>query len=179
MKKEHTKKEIKNPARVHRPTSNHCGWLCRLWKKHSKKETKKPVHVHRGDCGWLCRLRKKHSKKVTKKTVRLHRGNISGRRDSGARGQYRLLSGKCNNLRYSDRGAANSPFLLLSGFLRSDREIQALPDARYLSNTLSTEKKLKPNRRRMSELVTFFGQLIDHTSQKQLRRSERIALGLF
>ena len=77
--------------------------------------------------------------------------------------QFRTLSGFCNNLRSPDRGSADSTFLLLATPLRSRSDIRGLPGARFISNVVCEEATPKLNDRGMSELVTFFGQLLDHT----------------
>lgn len=77
--------------------------------------------------------------------------------------QFRTLNGFCNNLRYPSRGAAGRPFIINSFPLRHMNEFKDFPTAREISNMLCDEVKPKPNARGMSELVTFFGQLLDHT----------------
>jgi len=80
-----------------------------------------------------------------------------------AKYQFRSFDGKCNNLGYPHLGAAHQPFFVLTGRLRSRRELRNLPNARRISNVLNNERNPVPNRRGMSELVTFFGQFLDHT----------------
>ncbi len=77
--------------------------------------------------------------------------------------QFRTLSGFCNNLRFPRRGAADKPFLLIARPLRRIREARFAPGARFISNVVCDEATPKFNDRGMSELVTFFGQLLDHT----------------
>ena len=77
--------------------------------------------------------------------------------------QFRTLNGFCNNLQYPNRGAAGTPFVINSSPLRDPEDMEDLPTARELSNLICEEAKPKPNARGMSELVIFFGQLLDHT----------------
>lgn len=75
--------------------------------------------------------------------------------------RYRTFNGQCNNLYRPTWGAARTPMLLLSSPV-SHRRGQ-LKNARAISNAICSEPFSRPNRRRMSELVTFFGQFLDHT----------------
>lgn len=68
--------------------------------------------------------------------------------------------GRCNNLEFSDWGSAHTPFRLVAGTRQAGSD---LPSARVISNKLCREPWSVPNRRRVSELVTFFGQFLDHT----------------
>ena len=77
--------------------------------------------------------------------------------------QFRTQSGFCNNLRFPNRGAADSTFLLLATPLRRIRDTRGLPGARFISNVVCEEATPKLNARGMSEMVTFFGQFLDHT----------------
>lgn len=77
--------------------------------------------------------------------------------------RYRSLSGFCNNRIRPRDGAANSTFVLQARPLRLLREVKHLPSARLISNIVCDEARPSPNRRGMSELITFFGQLLDHT----------------
>lgn len=77
--------------------------------------------------------------------------------------RYRTLNGMCNNLRFPIRGAAGQPFIILSRSWRSWFQARNLPNARRVSNIVHDEVAQRNNDRGMSELVTFFGQFIDHT----------------
>jgi len=92
------------------------------------------------------------------------RRRVRFRCQSRRNAQFRTLSGFCNNLRFPRRGAADSKFLLLSrSFPNFDAAFNPpLPNARYVSNIVCNEDFPKPNKRGMSELVTFFGQFLDH-----------------
>ena len=73
----------------------------------------------------------------------------------------RTFSGFCNNLRNPDFGKTHTPFLIRSHVV--DYDVTKLPNARVVSNIVCREDTTPSNRRRMSELVTFMGQFIDHT----------------
>jgi len=77
--------------------------------------------------------------------------------------QFRTQSGSCNNLRRPNQGAADQTFLLLTRPLRPLANGLAGPNPRNISNTVCEEPATIPNDRGMSELVTFFGQFLDHT----------------
>ncbi len=81
-------------------------------------------------------------------------------------GRFRTLSGFCNNHLRIPEGSAGSVFVVQARPLRTLRDIANLPSARLISNIVHDEARPKPNRRRMSELITFFGQLLDHTITK-------------
>lgn len=88
----------------------------------------------------------------------------------GRMSQFRTLSGFCNNLKRPTQGAADTPFAVLStvpvGTPRRFTNILARNssiNARVISNIVCNEVAPKPNKRRMSELITFFGQFLDHT----------------
>ncbi len=94
---------------------------------------------------------------------RRRRIRLSRRCRSQRFNQFRTLSGFCNNLRFPNRGAADTTFLLLARPLRPLRESSRAPGARFISNVVVDEATSRFNDRGMSELVTFFGQLLDHT----------------
>ncbi len=73
----------------------------------------------------------------------------------------RTFSGFCNNLGKPDYGKTLTPFVIHSSVVQYD--ITRLPNPRLISNIVCRELSSPPNRRRMSELVTFMGQFIDHT----------------
>lgn len=73
-----------------------------------------------------------------------------------------LLSGRCNNNHRRAQGASNQPFLLLCKPSEIHPQSIDLPSARLVSNLISHEDTTPPNRRGLSELVTFFGQFFDH-----------------
>lgn len=77
--------------------------------------------------------------------------------------QFRTQNGFCNNLRFPKQGAADDTFLRLANPPRPLRESLRAPNARVISNIVNEEATPIPNDRGMSELVTFFGQFLDHT----------------
>ncbi len=77
--------------------------------------------------------------------------------------QFRTQNGVCNNLRRPRQGAADQPFILLTRPLRPLADGLAAPNPRRISNIVCDEATPIPNDRGMSELVTFFGQILDHT----------------
>ena len=80
-----------------------------------------------------------------------------------ARSQFRTLSGYCNNLRRPAQGSALETLLALTTPLRRPFNPKLSPNPRFVSNQVHAEETQIPNSRSLSELVTFFGQLIDHT----------------
>lgn len=75
--------------------------------------------------------------------------------------KYQTLSGVCNNRRQPSIGAAETPFHIIARTV--DFDFDKLPNARFISNVICEEASPTRNSRGMSELVTFFGQFIDHT----------------
>ncbi len=73
----------------------------------------------------------------------------------------RTFSGFCNNLRNPDYGKTLTPFVIRSTVVNYD--VSKMPNPRVISNIVCRELTTPTNRRRMSELVTFMGQFIDHT----------------
>lgn len=73
----------------------------------------------------------------------------------------RTHSGFCNNLRKPEWGSTDTQFLVTTPTV--DYKNKKLPNPREISNIVCKETKSIPNRRGMSELVIFFGQLLDHT----------------
>lgn len=78
-------------------------------------------------------------------------------------GRFRKPDGSCNHLRRKQLGAADTPFLLLSQRIGPGPSGSDRPNARIISNSVHAETRVIPNRRHMSEMVTFFGQFLDHT----------------
>ncbi len=78
-------------------------------------------------------------------------------------GRFRTINGFCNNQLRPFEGSAGSVFVVQAAPLRSIRDTANLPSARLISNIVNDEARPKPNRRGMSELVTYFGQILDHT----------------
>lgn len=75
----------------------------------------------------------------------------------------RTYDGFCNHLRRKTLGQADTPFKLivktpLSGAMVGEDR----PNARVISNVIHNDDGKAGNHRRLSELVTFFGQFIDH-----------------
>ena len=77
--------------------------------------------------------------------------------------QFRTQSGFCNNIQRPNQGAADQPFRLLTTPVRPLADGLAGPNPRNISNIVCDEAIPIPNKRGMSELVTFFGQILDHT----------------
>ena len=77
--------------------------------------------------------------------------------------QFRTLSGFCNNVARPNQGSAEQPFLPVCRPLRRPFNAKLKPNPRTVSNLVHNEDAQVPNSRGLSELVTFFGQLIDHT----------------
>ncbi len=75
--------------------------------------------------------------------------------------QFRTQNGFCNNVRNPSQGAADQPFIFLTTPLRALSDTG--PNPRTISNVVCQEEATIPNDRGMSELVTFFGQFLDHT----------------
>ncbi len=80
-----------------------------------------------------------------------------------ASSQFRTQNGFCNRISEPEQGAADQPFLLLTTPLRPLDVGLAGPNPRTISNVVCEEPATIPNDRGMSELVTFFGQFLDHT----------------
>jgi len=78
--------------------------------------------------------------------------------------QYRTLDGYCNNKSDLEKGMAGMPFEIISQPLRSAASNAGLPLARRISNNVCNEDGETENDRNMSEMMTFFGQFLDHTS---------------
>lgn len=81
--------------------------------------------------------------------------------------------GTCNNLANPSWGSARTPFRLVSDTRDHDSD---LPNPRTISNRVCKEPWPVPNRRRLSELVTFFGQFIDHTITGTDRSTEDFSI---
>lgn len=78
--------------------------------------------------------------------------------------RFRNIDGSCTNLRIVRQGAAGQPFQLLTNRGPSKAPTgQDRPSARVISNIVHHDVKETKNRRAMSEMVVFFGQLLDHT----------------
>ncbi len=74
--------------------------------------------------------------------------------------EIRTFDGHCNNAMHPAWGRAHNTFIrkstpILVGGVR--------PNPRVVSNIVCRRTATKPNRRRMSEFTTFFGQFLDHT----------------
>ena len=77
--------------------------------------------------------------------------------------QFRTQSGYCNNIQKPSQGAAGDTLLLLATPARLESESLVAPNPRLISNIVNEEASPIPNDRGMSEIVTFFGQFLDHT----------------
>lgn len=74
------------------------------------------------------------------------------------------FDGQCNHIGKNRLGSANTGFQSLFDKLNPHevpREID-LPSPRLVSNLVAHESFSPPNKRNMSELMTFFGQFVDH-----------------
>lgn len=72
----------------------------------------------------------------------------------------RTYSGFCNNVGKPKWGSTHTTFLRKSPYAAPKAN---LPNPRVVSNNICRETVPKKNKRGLSELVTFFGQFIDHT----------------
>lgn len=75
--------------------------------------------------------------------------------------KVRTYDGFCNNVLNPKWGSVQTKFLRKGTSIIFN--IDKLPNARLVSNVICKETAPRPNRRGMSELVTYFGQFIDHT----------------
>ena len=77
--------------------------------------------------------------------------------------QFRTQDGTCNNIRSPNQGSAEEPLLIIARPRPSLSSGLRRPNPRTISNIVCDEPVPIPNDRKMSELVTFFGQFLDHT----------------
>lgn len=77
--------------------------------------------------------------------------------------RFRRIDGSCNSWRFVKLGAAGTPFKFLTKRGSKQPTGGDRPSARVVSNTVHHDHKTRRNRRRMSEMVVFMGQFIDHT----------------
>lgn len=78
--------------------------------------------------------------------------------------EFRTYDGTCTNKRDKLWASAGRPhFSYFKGHTSKTPTGNGLPSARYISNELSKQAGNIYNRRRLSELFTFFGQFVDHT----------------
>lgn len=75
----------------------------------------------------------------------------------------RTYRGYCNNLQNPQWGSTDTVFHITAPAVEYNATRSKLPNPRVVSNLVSKETKTIPNRRSMSEMVIFFGQLLDHT----------------
>lgn len=75
------------------------------------------------------------------------------------------VDGKCNHRLDPWMGSAGSPMLVLSGAPKTQKPTgHDRPNPRVISNVVHRSPKgATPNRRKMSELVMYFGQFVDHS----------------
>lgn len=77
--------------------------------------------------------------------------------------EFRNYDGSCNNKENIRWGAANSGQMLHWKSRSTAPTGKSLPSARLVSNIVCRQTQSNmPNRRKMSEFVTFFGQFLDH-----------------
>ncbi len=94
---------------------------------------------------------------------RRRRRNLLRKCRSAAMSQFRTQSGYCNNVAKPTQGAADDTFLRICKPPRPLSQSLRAPNPRVISNIVNDEASPIPNDRGMSELVTFFGQFLDHT----------------
>lgn len=77
----------------------------------------------------------------------------------------RTIDGFCNNRAHRSLGMAGRPFRLEAAIpLSMDMSGNGRPNPRVISNTISvSHDETAGNKRRLAEMVTFFGQFLDHT----------------
>ncbi len=75
----------------------------------------------------------------------------------------RTYRGFCNNLDNPKWGSTDTVFHITAPAIEYNTTDSKLPNPRVISNVVCKEMKSIPNRRSMSEMVIFFGQLLDHT----------------
>lgn len=75
---------------------------------------------------------------------------------------FRNIDGSCTNKANRLWGSANRPQLLPDGVSNTVFPNTDLPSARLVSNLVCKQSKDKFSRRGLSEMVTFFGQFVDH-----------------
>lgn len=105
--------------------------------------------------------------KGDKQLQRLHLGKAIVRqagRKSKCSNEFRLFNGVCTNDVHRRWGAANTPLYSYFGPRSSTvASGKNLPSARLLSNIVAAQTGNVFNKRRLSEMVVFFGQFLDHT----------------
>lgn len=75
----------------------------------------------------------------------------------------RSYDGNCNHVHRHDLGRASTPFKLIGRTpLNGEMVGEDRPNTRVISNTIHDDDEKPGNHRKLSELVTFFGQFIDH-----------------
>jgi len=73
----------------------------------------------------------------------------------------RSYSGNCNSFYQPENGRTATPLVVITKVV--DYKKVKSRNARYVSNVVCREESSPGNRRRLSELVTIFGQFVDHT----------------
>lgn len=78
--------------------------------------------------------------------------------------RFRRIDGSCNHWKFAKRGAAGTGFHLTTNRGRGPRSRRPTgrnrPSARVISNLVHNDVKSKANKRKMSEMVVFFGYVI-------------------
>lgn len=91
-------------------------------------------------------------------------GDDGGDKNEVCSKTIRTLDGRCNNPKKKEWGAIRQPlFSYTRGFSSKKPTGGDLKSARMISNMISKQNGDVLNRRRLSEMVTFFGQFLDHT----------------
>lgn len=86
------------------------------------------------------------------------------REEEKCKDAFRTFDGTCTNKRHKLWASAGRPhYSYFRDHTSKTPAGQDLPSARYISNVLSKQVGNVYNRRRISELLTFFGQFLDHT----------------
>lgn len=73
--------------------------------------------------------------------------------------EFRTIDGTCTNLRDRLWGSSSRPQLLPNGVSSAKIALDDLPSAREISNVICKQSKDVPSRRKLSELLTYFGQV--------------------
>lgn len=86
--------------------------------------------------------------------------------------EFRNIDGSCTNKANRLWGSANRPQLLPEGVSSKSFPETNLPSPRLVSNLICKQSKDKFSRRGLSEMVTIFGQFVDHNLIVSRSRSD-------